>query len=248
MKDWWIDLPKETRVYLAGPMRGIPHFNFPAFDKAAGVLRSGNLIVFSPAERDRQDGFDPVKNPDAKPKTLAHYMAIDLPEVCKADAVVVLPGWEKSQGANMEVYTAHQCGIPVYAYLTGRRIKLDLVSPAADPTPATGEVRITDAATGGQKGVKPERFDLIPTTPLEELARVYGYGATKYAEDNWRKGYAWNLNFGAMLRHAWAFWRGEDRDAESGCHHLAHVAWHCLTLMWFQTNGRGTDTRKDKTS
>jgi hypothetical protein len=107
---------------------------------------------------------------------------------------------------------------------------------------------MTDPKTGGQKGVKAERFDLIPVEPLEELARVYGYGATKYEDDNWRKGYAWCWSFGAMMRHAWAFWRGEERDAESGCLHLAHVAWHAFTLMWFWSNHRGTDGRHIATS
>ena len=41
------------KVYLAGPMRGIANFNFPAFDFAAHKLRNQGFYVFSPAERDR---------------------------------------------------------------------------------------------------------------------------------------------------------------------------------------------------
>lgn len=105
------------------------------------------------------------------------------------------------------------------------------------------ETRITDPVTGGQKGSKPERFDLIPVDPLEEEARVYGFGATKYTDDNWRKGYKWSLSFAAMLRHAYAFWRGETYDKESGLHHLAHVKWHCNTLMWFTKHYPQGDNR-----
>lgn len=109
------------------------------------------------------------------------------------------------------------------------------------------EVRITDPNTGGQKGQKLERFDLIPWAPLQELARVYGVGAQKYEADNWRRGYSWRLSYGALFRHLTAWILGEDRDSQTGCHHLAHVMWHCCTLMWFQASAKGTDDREGKT-
>jgi hypothetical protein len=105
------------------------------------------------------------------------------------------------------------------------------------------EVRIKDPTTGGEKGQKDERFDLIPFDALEEVARVYGVGARKYSADNWLKGYRWRLSAGAMLRHVARFMVGEDRDPETGCLHLAHAAWHCLTLMTFGMRGLGTDDR-----
>lgn len=54
---------------------------------------------------------------------------------------------------------------------------------------AMSEVRITDPGTGGEKGQKLERFDLLPVAPLEAVARHYGIGANKYAERNWEQGY-----------------------------------------------------------
>ena len=107
------------------------------------------------------------------------------------------------------------------------------------------EVIVTDPETGGRKAVKRERFDLIPVWALEEIARVFGWGALKYDDDNWRRGYSWRLSFGAMMRHAWAFWRGEDLDQESGLHHLAHAAWHCMVLMTYWKRGLGKDDRAD---
>jgi hypothetical protein len=56
-------------------------------------------------------------------------------------------------------------------------------------------------------------------------------GARKYEDNNWRKGYKWSLNFAALMRHAWAFWRGETYDPESGLHHMAHVVFHALALV-----------------
>lgn len=102
------------------------------------------------------------------------------------------------------------------------------------------EVRIM-SETGGQKGQKIERFDLIPIKPLTGLARVYGKGAAKYADDNYRKGYAWRLSFGAMLRHINLWAAGQSYDEETGEHHLLHAAWHCFTLFIFETEKLGTD-------
>jgi len=98
-----------------------------------------------------------------------------------------------------------------------------------------------------KKGVKfdkqKERFDLIPSDPLWELARTYTYGAYKYENNNWRKGIRWGRIFGAIMRHLWAFWRGEDRDRESGLPHLAHAAWGCFTLLEYMRTHREFDDR-----
>lgn len=105
-----------------------------------------------------------------------------------------------------------------------------------------GEVRVT-SATGGQKGSKPERYDLIPVGPLAHLARTYGFGAEKYEDNNWQKGYDWKLSYAALQRHLNAFWGGEDFDPEIGTPHLANAAWHCFTLMWFMENRPEYDSR-----
>ncbi len=99
------------------------------------------------------------------------------------------------------------------------------------------EVRKT-SETGGQKGQKDARFDLIAFTWLWEVANVCGMGAKKYDDDNWRKGYSWRLSYGAMQRHLTQFWTGENYDEESGLHHLAHAAWHCMVLFVFSTISR----------
>ena len=103
---------KKTRVYLAGKMRGVEHFNFPAFNRAAKFLRNRGYKVFNPAERDvKQDGFDPKRD---TPRPIKEYMAFDLPALCRCDAVVVLEGWEQSHGASLEVEVARRLGMPVF--------------------------------------------------------------------------------------------------------------------------------------
>lgn len=101
------------------------------------------------------------------------------------------------------------------------------------------EVRTT-SATGGQKGVKPERYDLLPKEALDAMARVYAFGAEKYADHNWRKGYEWSKSFAAAMRHMWAFWNGETFDEESGLPHLAHAAFHLNAMLtWLERDGEG---------
>lgn len=87
------------------------------------------------------------------------------------------------------------------------------------------------------------RYDLIPPEALDELARVYTVGAAKYADRNWERGMSWGRCFGALMRHAWAFWRGEAEDPETKCHHMAHVAWNAFALFVYNHNRVGQDDR-----
>lgn len=115
---------------------------------------------------------------------------------------------------------------------------------AGDITPdSVLERRIVDPETGAEKGEKLARFDLIPTGPLWQVAEHYGLGAAKYAERNWEGGYRWSLSFGAMQRHAWAFWNGEDDDPETGTSHLAAVVFHAFALMEYRCTHPERDDR-----
>ena len=91
------------KIYLAGPMRGIPDFNFPAFDAAAANLRSQGYTVFNPADNDREKGYvgKPVE------EIMRDCILDDLTYIIRhADAVALLPGWEASKGVAAEVATA----------------------------------------------------------------------------------------------------------------------------------------------
>lgn len=87
------------------------------------------------------------------------------------------------------------------------------------------------------------RYDLIPPEALNELAKVYTKGAEKYGDRNWEKGMSWSRCFGSLCRHTWAFWRGEDYDEETGCHHLAMVAWNAFAILTYYLRKTGTDDR-----
>lgn len=111
------------KIYLAGPMTGLPNYNFPAFDAAAAQLRALGHEVFSPAENDRDNGYDPTgsNGHDAAEHGFDLRAALkdDLSWICDhAQAVALLPGWVRSKGANAEVALAVALGIPHKSYLT----------------------------------------------------------------------------------------------------------------------------------
>jgi hypothetical protein len=108
------------------------------------------------------------------------------------------------------------------------------------------EVRVVDPTTGGEKGSKEERFDLIPNEFERALALHYGKGARKYADRNWERGYKWSLSVAALRRHLSAWLDGESLDAETGSSHLIAVAWHACALFIFELRGLGTDDIRRK--
>ncbi len=112
------------KLYLAGPMRGYPELNFPAFHAAAAKLRAEGHTVFSPAERDNlRHGTDISKGNVTGDLVIAARdhgfdlrvaLGDDLDWICtQADGVAVMPGWESSLGATAEVAVAKALGLEV---------------------------------------------------------------------------------------------------------------------------------------
>lgn len=87
------------------------------------------------------------------------------------------------------------------------------------------------------------RYELIPPEPLEALANLYAVGAKKYAPRDWEKGMAWCRIFGSLMRHAWAWFRGQTIDAETGTHHMIAVAWNAFAIYTYETRRVGEDDR-----
>jgi hypothetical protein len=87
------------------------------------------------------------------------------------------------------------------------------------------------------------RYDLLPPEMLEEVALVLTYGAVKYGDRNWERGMAWSRPFGALMRHMWAWWGGEDNDPETGYSHLSHALCCVVFLSVYRRRGIGADDR-----
>lgn len=111
-----------SKIYVSGPMRGKPYFNFPKFVAVATQLRAEGHEVFCPAESDLAEYGPKVCNsPTGDLKDIAdmHFslrdaLFRDCEYICKtADTVVLLPGWEASKGATAERALAVALGLTV---------------------------------------------------------------------------------------------------------------------------------------
>lgn len=104
-------------IYIAGPMRGYHEYNFKTFHAADDDLRNRGWDTINPAQVDINEGFNP-KTPQhtLTGKDLEDFIVRDIHLVLSADAIAVLPGWEKSRGVAVEVAIAQYSDIPIYVY------------------------------------------------------------------------------------------------------------------------------------
>ena len=84
---------------------------------------------------------------------------------------------------------------------------------------------------------------LIAPEMITALGEILEFGAAKYAPRNWEYGMAWSRPFSALMRHMWAWWRGEGTDPETGKSHLWHAACCLMFLIAYEQRGVGTDDR-----
>lgn len=101
-------------IYIAGPMRGYPRYNFDAFHHAEDCLSMGGWTPINPARIDLENGFDP--DGPVTPTMMDAFIRRDFECIMRVEGIAVLPGWEKSVGATAEVFMALWRGIPVYAF------------------------------------------------------------------------------------------------------------------------------------
>lgn len=99
------------KVYLAGPMRGYPLYNFPAFGVAAAALRAIGHEVFSPAERDLAMGFDPERSIEEQGFDLRKAWRWNLEALLACEAIALMKGHEHSEGAKLERANAKALGL-----------------------------------------------------------------------------------------------------------------------------------------
>jgi hypothetical protein len=154
---------RKRTVYICGPMRGIPEFNFPAFDAAAARFRAAGWDVISPAEMDRSHGLnekghtgkDVFTNDEIRAFIHRDYGAIvGTLRAENGDALAVLPGWHNSVG-----------GTPNCTWPGGRSWRFSTPrrpTPSASTSRQAGADRAT-AADGHDGGPVPSAAGAGPT-------------------------------------------------------------------------------------
>jgi hypothetical protein len=101
------------KLYLAGPMRGRPEMNFPAFFSMAAKLEKEGYIVFNPAAKGEEKNVTNEEQFDLAFRR--KVFALDTEFICKeADGIFMLKDWEQSRGAVAEKALADAIGLPVF--------------------------------------------------------------------------------------------------------------------------------------
>lgn len=96
------------KLYIAGPMSGLPDYNYPAFHAAETVLRAAGHDVLNPATNPEQDSWE-------------GYMRAAIGQVVQAEGIAWLPGSQDSRGARLELYLADRLGMetrPLHQWVT----------------------------------------------------------------------------------------------------------------------------------
>ena len=96
------------RIYISGPMRGISELNYPEFNRVDDILVKMGYEIKNPAK-----AFD-GKGGGAEGVSFEECMRQDIKDILECDGMVMLDGWEKSEGANIEVKVAIGLGLKFY--------------------------------------------------------------------------------------------------------------------------------------
>ena len=118
------------KVYVAGPMQGIPEFNYPMFNEVTAAFRANGHMVFNPAEKDIEVHGTDISNGNDKGCiataaaehgfSLRRALRDDLVWIAEnAEGIVLLPGWEYSKGAGAEWALAKALGLRFFYWDTG---------------------------------------------------------------------------------------------------------------------------------
>lgn len=114
-------MPRQTTIYLAGPMRGYVQYNFPLFDEWEDYLLGRNFAVASPARMDRErDDLHPEHFPEGwdwntvpLSFSVTDAMRRNIREITMCTHIIMLPGWQYSSGACDEFNAARACGLTI---------------------------------------------------------------------------------------------------------------------------------------
>jgi hypothetical protein len=127
--------PDNEFFYLGGPMTGLPQFNFPEFDRVAGILRTAGYNIVSPAELDDPvDHSRAMSSVDGAPGSGSHdgklwesFLARDCVIVSMPTCVggIFLPGWERSNGARLETFILDRLKKGLWLYEDEGLIQID---------------------------------------------------------------------------------------------------------------------------
>lgn len=237
----------QRAIYIAGPMRGYPAWNFAAFEAAQSVVeqRFPGAKIANPALMDIERaeledlaltrGWAAAGEHMMTETTEANFVESTLRAALGEDTawisrwgtdIVMLPGWEASSGARAEKALAEALRLEVW-YLY----------------PDTGSLHTVDPASVLLDPWANERVDVLRRY-AEELFKATGDGSKKRQSGEKPPWYRDGGHEGAIFSHITKWKRGEKVDPDSGAHPLVHAAWRCLAIACSE-NGNNPDAERD---
>lgn len=240
------------KIYLAGPMRGIPLWNFPAFDAAAKELRAAGHYVISPAELDREIGLDEHDYPNwPEWFRIEDAMKRDFAQIVSCDVVALLDGYENSIGVKHELEVAKVCKISSFklAWILTLTQGGTITIPWDGPEEyAPGEInhsfyRTFD--TGAIRDTDDDKLDFSGFLSPRVIHRYAEYmhscrklpdGSLRSAS-NWQKGISYESYMSSMWRHFFEVWANhwdDSPDEEALCALLFNVFGYLHELLEVQ--------------
>ena len=102
-------LPK--KIFISGPMTGLPDFNFPRFNLVAKQLEDAGIDCVNPVDVCKKYKKETVLSNPAKFQEMINEQQ-RLEREC--DAILLLDGWSKSKGVRLELKTALELGMKIY--------------------------------------------------------------------------------------------------------------------------------------
>ena len=90
------------KLYIAGPMSGLPDFNYPAFFKAADLLGAASYDTINPARTEGREGCS----------SWLDFMRLSLIDIAACDGIATLDGHQNSRGARIETRLAWDLDLP----------------------------------------------------------------------------------------------------------------------------------------
>ena len=110
------------QLYIAGPMTGLENFNYKAFFDTEEELIKLGYQPLNPARHDGENFEDAMKHvgtSESPAHPWEYYIRRDIPIVAQADGLLLLPGWEASRGARLEVSIAKALSMPLFILRDG---------------------------------------------------------------------------------------------------------------------------------
>lgn len=115
------------KIYVSGPITGIENKNKPSFDSTSEILRKLGHEVINPFDLD-----SPTFNPE---ECWFKYLKRDLAALLSCDSLCLLPGWEESKGACLEILVASKLNLPLFRLNSKNELEEEHIAVDTELTP-----------------------------------------------------------------------------------------------------------------